>query len=53
MSENVQAKFDTDKVYNEMDRAYISAANSNDYEKFIGYVKDPVSYFESYADGLT
>jgi hypothetical protein len=36
-----------------MDRAYISAANSNDYKKFIGYVKDPVSYFESYADGLT
>jgi hypothetical protein len=35
-----------------MDKAYISSATSDEYKKFIGYVLDPVSAFESYVSSL-
>jgi hypothetical protein len=36
-----------------MDRLYISSATANDYKKFISYVLDPVSAFESYVDSIS
>ncbi len=36
-----------------MDRLYISSATVNDYKKFISYVQDPVSAFESYVDSIS
>ena len=37
-SKSVEEKFDTDKVYDYMDNAYISSAKATDYNKFIAYV---------------
>ena len=36
-----------------MDKSYINSAKANEYKKFISYVLEPVSAFESYVDSLS
>lgn len=37
-SQDTLDKFDTDRIYDEMDKLYISSAKENELKKFIGYV---------------
>jgi radical SAM superfamily enzyme len=48
----VKDRFNTDLIYDKMDTLYISKAKAGDYEKYIGYVQDPLARFNDYVSTL-
>ena len=45
-------EFSTDKVYDEIIRDYIKEPKSNEYQKYVQFMKDPYSKFESHVNNL-
>ena len=47
---SVLDRFNTLKVYGHLEREYIGEAKSDQYAKYINFMKNPLPYFESEAN---